>query len=577
MKTLLTVFWRGTRTCRKRTYLLIPRLFILSALWVIEPLYGRHAIDSMLLASEGISVDFVSIVGWWLVIYLAINVAQSLSIFLQWEILNNMLAELRHVYYNHVLRLDISHHTKSRGGEIMKKIDNAADVTVDLSVDIIFELPTAILTSIIFYVIGFYISWELAAITLVMVPFYLAVVFAMVFWSRKNYELIVTLWTTPIGRGYDALTNIFSVKSNATEHDELNRMRAIHSEAIKKLRVVNMLWAALEGINYFMLMRILIAGVGIYLLTIDRISLGSLFFFQFAFFRLIVPIEMLQRMLPRWGERISKVRLAEELYAKDQYVRNADDAKIVSPLKGNIVFDNVSFAYENTDALSAINLDIRAGEHIALVGHSGAGKSTFAMLVNRFYDVTDGAILVDGTDLRSLDVHWWRQQIGLVLQDNIMFNDSVLQNIRYGKPDASDEDVRNAAKRASADDFISNLPNGYATEIGERGIRLSGGERQRLAIARAILKNPSIVVLDEATSALDSKTEQAVQEGIAELIKGQTAIIIAHRLSTVRSCDRIAVLDKGKLIACAPHEELLSTCPIYKEMVELQSHGMLGE
>lgn len=229
------------------------------------------------------------------------------------------------------------------------------------------------------------------------------------------------------------------------------------------------------------------------------------------------------------------------------------------------------------EVLHGIDLTIRAGEHIAFVGHSGAGKTTLAMLLCRFYDPTHGRIVVDGVDLRDLDLHWWRENIGLVLQENIMFNDTLQENIRYSRRDATDADIREAAKRAAASEFIEQLPQKYETMIGDRGIRLSGGQRQRIAIARAILKQPKIVILDEATSALDSVTEKHVQEGIRELIAGRTACIIAHRLSTVRQVDRIAVFDEGKLIACAPHAELVETCPIYREMVELQSQGMLAE
>jgi ABC-type multidrug transport system fused ATPase/permease subunit len=227
--------------------------------------------------------------------------------------------------------------------------------------------------------------------------------------------------------------------------------------------------------------------------------------------------------------------------------------------------------------LRNLTFTIKPGEHVALVGHSGAGKSTVASLLNRFYDVTGGRILVDGIDMNDLDVRWWRSQIGLVLQENLMFNDSVLENIRYARPSATLEEVKLAAKRASADEFIERLPKKYDSEIGERGVKLSGGERQRLAIARAILKDPKIVILDEATSALDSMTERKVQEGIKELIAGRTAIIIAHRLSTVRSVDRIAVMENGSLVAMAPHDELLKTNALYRNMVELQQGGVLPE
>jgi ABC-type multidrug transport system fused ATPase/permease subunit len=222
-------------------------------------------------------------------------------------------------------------------------------------------------------------------------------------------------------------------------------------------------------------------------------------------------------------------------------------------------------------------MTIKPGEHVALVGHSGAGKSTIAALLNRFYDVTGGRIVVDGTNLNDLDIRWWRSNIGLVLQENLMFNDTVLENIRYARPSATLDEVMLAAKRASADEFIERLPKKYDTEIGERGVKLSGGERQRLAIARAILKDPKIVILDEATSALDSLTERKVQEGIKELIAGRTAVIIAHRLSTVRSVDRIAVMEGGKLQAMASHDELLKTNNLYRQMVELQQGGVLPE
>jgi len=552
-------------------------MLFLAALWVIEPVYARYAVDEMLKLADGEPVNIPFIVGWWLGIYLMINLAQSAGFFIRWTLINQLLAESRQMYYERMLELDISHHVKARSGELMKKIDNAADALTDLTSDLLIELPTALLTAIAFYIISFFINWKLACIALAMVPLYLVIVIVSSRWTQKHYDKVNNLWVKSLGRGYDALTNIFSVKSMASEGEEVERMRQIHITGIRELHKVNIIWAILEGIGYFMLMRILLISAGIYLLAQGSITLGSLFFFQFSFFRLIVPLEMLQHMLPRLGDKLGKIRMAEEIYHQEIYVQNTENPLRPSLLKGKIEFKDVSFSYGNSDALKNISLTINAGEHVALVGHSGAGKSTTAMLLNRFYDVTGGAILIDDTDIRELDVHWWRNHVGLVLQENIMFNDSLLDNIRYGRPSATKEEVLEAAKRASAHEFISKFPDSYETLIGERGIRLSGGERQRVAIARAILKQPSIVILDEATSALDSKTEKAVQEGIAELIKGKTAVIIAHRLSTVRSVDRIAVLDKGKVIAFDSHDHLLHTCPIYREMVELQSQGMLAE
>jgi ABC-type multidrug transport system fused ATPase/permease subunit len=425
--------------------------------------------------------------------------------------------------------------------------------------------------------------------------------------------------------------NILSVKSAAQEITEVTNVRALNRKIFAKQMSVNKKWAFIESMNFFMLTRIGLVAIGVLLLVRGELSLGELYYFQFSFFRVLTPFEILSGILPDWSKSISKIRMALTLLG-NPLEHTGKKGNTIEPLKGEITFEKMSFAYE-TDAkvtsepeesstlahpspedsppaeqteamipgdhpcmeheeaskpeeverpqavevLRDINLVIQPGEHIAFVGHSGAGKSTLAMLLNRFYDVSNGRILIDGIDLREVDVHWWRTQIGLVLQENIMFNDSILENIRYARPGATVEEVREAAQRAAAAEFIETLPNGYHTMIGDRGIRLSGGQRQRIAIARAILKQPSVVILDEATSALDSVTEKLVQEGIKSLVAGRTSCIIAHRLSTVRSVNRIAVLDKGRLVACAPHDELLHLSPLYKEMVELQQGGILAE
>jgi subfamily B ATP-binding cassette protein MsbA len=246
-------------------------------------------------------------------------------------------------------------------------------------------------------------------------------------------------------------------------------------------------------------------------------------------------------------------------------------------LKGfheGIRFESVSFAYSDEEGekevLHDINLDIHCGEVVALVGPSGAGKSTMVNLVPRFFDVTSGRILIDGHDLRDVSLRSLREQIGKVTQETILFNDTVRNNIAYGQPDVSLPRVIDAAKAALAHDFILNLPEGYDTVIGEKGFRLSGGERQRLAIARALLKNAPILILDEATSALDSESEALVQAALANLMAKRTSIVIAHRLSTVRRANRIAVIESGRITAIGPHEELLRISPTYQRLNKLQ-------
>lgn len=549
----------------------------MSAFWVIEPLYARTAIDRLLLITQGQQVDPLRIFGIWGLIFLGMNIVSGFNMYARWSVYNRLLARLRESYYRHLLTLDIRHHVQSKTGELMKTLDNACDAAVDLTRQVLLELPTSFLTATFFYVLSFMISWKLALIAVLMVPVYVAIVWTTVRWTRKNVQKVNALWVKSLGRGYDAMANIFTVKSSAAEERELESMAQIHREGLAELDKVNRFWAALEGFGYFGMLRLVMIGTGIWLLVRGEISLGSLFFFQFSFFRLVVPFEMLSSMMPRWNELVGKIRLAEEIYGKEVEIESKAGAVTLPDFRGEIALDDVSFSYGDADALRELTLTIRPGEHIALVGHSGAGKSTIAMLLNRFYDPTGGRITVDGTDMTDLDVQWWRARIGLVLQENITFNDTIGNNIRYSRPDATDAEVEDAARRAAAHEFISRLPKGYGTMVGERGIRLSGGERQRVAIARAILKKPSIVILDEATSALDSLTEREVQEGIRSLIEGRTAVIIAHRLSTVRSVDRIAVLEGGRLIACAPHDELLKTCELYRRMVELQHGGILAD
>ena len=301
---------------------------------------------------------------------------------------------------------------------------------------------------------------------------------------------------------------------------------------------------------------------------------GAFFAFIVAVFKLYDPV---RKFALFYNNFQSALGASSEIFnfmdAQDD-VREMPRARALKGFHEGIRFENVSFAYSDEEGekevLHDINLEIRCGEVVALVGPSGAGKSTMVNLVPRFFDVTTGRILIDGHDLRDISLRSLREQIGKVTQETILFNDTVRNNIAYGQPDVSLPRVIDAAKAALAHDFILNLPEGYDTVIGEKGFRLSGGERQRLAIARALLKNAPILILDEATSALDSESEALVQAALANLMAKRTSIVIAHRLSTVRRANRIAVIESGRITAIGPHEELLLTSPTYRRLNELQ-------
>lgn len=639
MRLILRLIWQQAQR-HPGTYLTSIILISLVALvWVIDPLYTRYAIDTMLLAKEGQPVNFYRIFAIWGLIFIAHALLQSLNKFTTWKLDNMMVLERREEVFRHVLNLGISFHTKQKSGEVVKILDEGADTLMDLQRSLLIDLIPSFMTAVAFLIFGFLISPLMAGILLIGLALYLGIAFIGTQSTMKLQHEVNALWVTSIGRAFDAILNIYSVKSGSQEQREIQRMQEIHKETFKRQQAVNRRWAMVEGVNFFFLTRILLVSIGIYLFTQDLISLGEVYFFQSSFYRVLTPFEILGGLLPQWNRQVGKVRLAEQIRQTLVDIHNKPTVRDISDLKGAISLESLCFSYEEDrgvigdgkersddikqvhqqtevpeaeeerahpiptsadndsleeqekqffptpdaedrhpgEVLHNVMLTIKPGEHIAFVGHSGAGKSTLAMLLNRFYDPTSGRITVDGIDLRDLDVHWWRSQIGLVLQENLLFNETVLENIRYARPAATQEEVQEAARRAAAYDFIERLPKKYDTLVGDRGVKLSGGERQRIAIARAILKQPKVVILDEATSALDSITERAVQEGIKELITGRTACIIAHRLSTVRSVNRTAVLDKGKLIACAPHEELMKTCAVYREMVELQSHGMLAE
>jgi subfamily B ATP-binding cassette protein MsbA len=300
-------------------------------------------------------------------------------------------------------------------------------------------------------------------------------------------------------------------------------------------------------------------------------TLGDFTAFILAVQQMYQPIKNFSQLNSTIQHAVSASERVFEILDEENKIFNLPDAKNIDVFSKDIVYKNVSFEYEqNKSILKNINIDIKKGQTVAFVGSSGSGKSTIANLLLRFYDVNSGEILVDGTDIKNLTLESLRDKIGVVSQDVFLFNDTVKYNIAYGKLDAGDEEIENAAKAANAHKFISAMPDGYNTLIGERGMKLSGGEKQRIAIARAMLKNPPILVLDEATSALDSESEKLVQEAIETLMKNRTVILIAHRLSTVKNADQIIVIDKGTVVERGKHQELLDKNGVYAKLYNLK-------
>jgi ATP-binding cassette subfamily B protein len=306
-----------------------------------------------------------------------------------------------------------------------------------------------------------------------------------------------------------------------------------------------------------------------------EITVGTLLAFLGYLGSIFAPVQSLTGVYKTIQTGKVAVETIRAIVEEKDMPADAPDAIDLPPVKGDVAFENIHFAFDERPILRGVDLHVSRGEMIALVGPSGGGKSTLMALLQRFYDATQGRVLIDGIDVRTVTQKSLREQIGVVLQEALLFDDTIANNIAYGRSDASIDEVIAAAEAARADEFIRRLPNGYETMAGERGAKLSGGERQRIAIARAILKNPPILILDEATSALDAETEAMIQEALEKLVRGRTTFVIAHRLTTVVHADRVCVLQEGRIAESGTHEELLRSAGYYASLVEQQTKGLL--
>ena len=372
------------------------------------------------------------------------------------------------------------------------------------------------------------------------------------------------------GQIEDSLSGVRAVKSFGNEAIEIEKFHEGNERFVESKRksygYMGLYNSGLGALTTLVTIVVLVAGAS--LMTGGRMKVADLVTFLLYINNFTDPIKKLINFTEQFQNGYSGYERFLEIMDVEPDITDAKDAQHITSVKGDICFDNVSFKYEEKQdtVLSHINLDVKAGEYVAIVGSSGGGKTTLCSLIPRFYDVDGGTVKLDGTDIRKIYLKDLRRQIGIVQQDVYLFAENIMENIRYGRPDATDEEVIEAAKLANADGFISQLPDGYQTDIGQRGVKLSGGQKQRLSIARVFLKNPAILIFDEATSALDNESEKIVQESMEKLAKGRTTFVIAHRLSTIRNAGRILVLTANGIEEEGTHEELLARNGIYAKL-----------
>lgn len=487
-----------------------------------------------------------------------------------------VVARLRRELFGRLIAREIGFFDKERTGELVNRL--AADtavlqnaVTVNVSMALRFGLQALGSLAVLFWT-----STRLTLLMLAIVPF--VAVGAAIFarhvrgLSKRTQDALAGASTV----AEEVFSNIRTVRSFAREDGEVDRYSVRVNEALEMGRRMGLAYGSFQGAISFAAFGAisLVLWYGGHLVMDGLLSVGTLTSFLLYTFYLSFSLGAISGLYGDYQRAIGASQRVFELLGQDPTL--VPGQRTLDQLQGKMTLENLSFAYPSrpdVTVLKGINLELEPGKVMALVGQSGGGKSTVAGLLARFYDPNEGRVTLDGVDLRELDPSWLRRQIGMVAQEPVLFAMSLAENIRYGRPEASDAEVIAAAKAANADEFISVLPDGYRTQVGERGVRLSGGQRQRVAIARALLKDPRVLVLDEATSALDAESEHLVQEALERLMKGRTVLVIAHRLSTVKDADKVVVIDHGIVAESGTHHQLVEADGLYRKLVERQFAG----
>ena len=482
------------------------------------------------------------------------------------------LQRLRNRVYDNVMGLHVGYFNNERKGDIISKISSDVQVVqfcITNTLLVAFRDPFMIVGFLIALVM---ISWKLTIFSVIFLPVVALVIGSIVKRLRKSATAAQERFADMVSLMDESLTGIKILKGyNATDYirNKFHDINGLFSRISLSMARRQQLASPTSEFLGISAAAVLMVYGGSLVLSGD-LEASAFVAYLSIFTQITRPLRSFTDSFANINQGIAAGERVLALLDEKSKITNAPDAVRMTGLHDEIEFRDVRFSYDNKEVICGVNFKIRKGETVALVGPSGGGKSTLSDLIPRFYDIQGGAILIDGVDIRRYDIESLREYMGVVSQETILFNDTIANNLRLGKQDATDEEIRQAAVVANAHNFIMETEHGYQTNIGDRGMKLSGGQRQRLSIARAVLKNPEILILDEATSALDTESEKLVQEALNALLKGRTSLVIAHRLSTIHNADRIIVIEKGRIAEQGTHQQLMERHGIYARLIEMQ-------